>query len=841
MNEPAVCTVAGTPEAVRALTAKLTANGVAHRKVATSHTFHSAMMDPAVEPLTDVVRQVGLRRPRIPFLSNKTGTWIRDEEATDPAYWGAHLREPVRFADDVATVLTDGSPTFLEVGPGHTLATYARRHPDRETGMPVVTSAARGKDPVADLTAVIAALGRLWAVGLTPDWPGYYAGRGRRKVPLPTYPFEKTQYWVEPGPDTLAGTGGDGHAAPVTGKLRLDEWFSTPTWRPAVGTLDADPAPVADPALVFADAEGTAARLASRAFAGEVITVVAGEDYARNGDTFTVRPDSEEDHGRLVGQLLAEDRLPGRMVHAWATAPLPAERGVARFEQVQRTGIYSLIALVKALSAHDVTRPLRLDVISAGAYAVSPAEPEPAAELVTLAVAARVIGQEHGNIGARHFDLPAMADDVSLRTLAAEIVGARRPELAVTLRGARRWVADLEPVRADWSAAARSRLRDRGVYLITGGLGEIGAVIAGWLHQETRARLALLTRDPLPDRRDWDEWLRSHEDADETSLRITRLRRLEAGGAETFLVHADVADASALRAAVDRVVGHFGALHGVVHAAGLPGERWDRAVTSASVEQCQWHFVPKAHGQITLEAVLADHEVDFCLLLSSLAGVLGGLRLLAYGAANHFMDAAAERANRGLDRTVWISAAWDVWQHHQDEKRALSAIGRSMDDKAIQPAEGLEAIRRLLTLRDVSHVAVSTWDIGYRLDQWVRDERIAQPATGAAEPGAELGTGEPSDLTERVARLVGDALGEAEMPADGDVFEFGGDSLLIVRLLSDVREHFGVDVPLADVLTDPTPVALAGFIQRRLDAREDAGHSAQERRRRGAGSGTRRT
>lgn len=833
VNEPAVCTASGTPEAVRALAAKLTADGVAHRKIATSRAFHSAMMDPAVEPFADVVRQVGLRRPRIPFLSNNTGTWIRDEEATDPGYWGTHLREPVRFADDVATVLADGSPVFLEVGPGHTLATYTRRHPDRETGVPVVTSASRGKDPVADLNAVIAALGRLWAVGLTPDWPGYYTGRGRRKVPLPTYPFEKSRYWVEPGPDTLAETGGDGHAGPVTGKLPLDEWFSTPAWRPAVGTLDADPAPIADPVLVFADAEGTAARLVGHAFAGDVITVVAGADYAQDGGTFTVRPGSEEDHGRLVGQLLAAGRLPGRIVHAWATAPLSAQRGVARFEQAQR-GLYSLIALVKALNAHDVTRPLRLDVVSAGAYAVSPAEPEPAAELVTLAVAARVIGQEHGNIGARHFDLPAVADDASLRTLAAEIAGARRPELAVTLRGTRRWVADLEPVRADWSAAARSRLRDRGVYLITGGLGEIGTVIARWLHQETRARLALLTRDPLPDRGDWDEWLSSHPDDDETSVRITRLRRLEAEGAETLLVHADVADACALRAAVEEVIGHFGALHGVVHAAGLPSERWDRAVTSASVEQCQWHFVPKAHGQIALEAVLADHEADFCLLLSSLAGVLGGLRLLAYGAANHFMDAAAERANRGLDRTVWISAAWDVWQHHQDEKRAISGIGRSMDDKAIQPAEGLEAIRRLLTLRDVSHVAVSTWDIGYRLDQWVRDERVAQPATGTAGPGGpggpggELGTGEPNDLTGQVAQLVRAALGEAEMPADGDIFEFGGDSLLIVRLLSDVREQFGVGVPLADVLTEPTPAALAGFIQRRLDAREYAGRSAPD-------------
>ncbi|MCX5205879.1 SDR family oxidoreductase [Streptomyces sp. NBC_00237] len=819
VNEPAVCTVAGPKDAVRALTARLTADGVAHRKVVTSHAFHSAMMDPAVGPLTELLRGVRLRRPEIPFLSNRTGTWITDEQATDPAYWGGHLRETVRFADSLATVLDGEVPVFLEVGPGQTLATFTRRHPDRETGVPVVTSAARGRDAGADLTAVTAALGRLWAAGLPVDWRGYYAGRGRGRVPLPTYPFEGTRYWVEPGTGTLTGAGtaaGNG-----VRKLPLDQWFSAPVWRPAVGTLDSAAAPVTDPVLLFADEQGTAARIAAHAFEGEVLTVRAGAAYGRDGDTWTLRPDSEEDHTRLVADLLADERLPDRVLHAWSTAPLPAERGKERFECAQRHGLYSLIALVKAFSEQGVSKPLQLDLISAGAYAVSPAEPEPAAELVTLAVAARVIGQEHGNIGARHFDLPAAVDEHSVRTLAAELAAHRRPEVATTLRGGTRWITDLAPVRADWTAKAASRLREDGVYLITGGLGEIGSTLAHWLRRECPgARLALLTRDPLPDRTEWDGWLETHEDDDATSLRIQRLRALESEGDQPFLVHADVADESALRAAVDRVTARFGALNGVVHAAGLPSEQWDRAITAASAEQCQWHFASKAYGQIALEKVLADHDVDFALLLSSLAGVLGGLRLLGYGAANHFMDAAAERANRGLDRTVWISAAWDVWQHHQDEKRAISAIGRSMDDKAIQPEEGLEAVRRLLTLRDVSHVAVSTWDIGHRLDQWVRDERIARPAAGTAATAADAeGQQDADDLVGQVARLVRDALGAEEMPLDADIFEFGGDSLLIVRLLSNLREQFSVEVPLADVLGEPTPGALAALVKERLDAR----------------------
>lgn len=818
VNEPTVCTVSGSRPAVEALTRRLTAAGVAHRKVATSHAFHSAMMDPAVGPFTDVLCSVPLHRPRIPVLSNLTGGWLKDEEASDPSYWGGQLRGTVRFADDLATVLATGDYVFLEVGPGQTLASFTRRHPDRETGVPVVASAARGRDADADLTAVHAALGQLWACGLPMDWAGYYAGRRCRRVPLPTYPFEGVRYWIDPGTRPGSVTG-----APALGKAPLDEWLTVPVWRQAIGNTPAPAGQITESVLLFADSSGVAERLEQHAFGGQVLRVEAGQEYRRDGhDHWTVRADSEEDHARLVGDLVAEGRLPRRIAHLWSTAPLPARRGRDRFEEAQRRGLYSVIALIKALTVHGVADHLRLDLVSAGAYAPGSGEPEPAAELVTLAVAAKVVRQEHGNLTARHFDLPAEPDDHSLRLLSEELMRSRRPEVATALRGGTRWITDLEPVRADWSDSGQDRLREHGVYLITGGLGEIGSTIAGWLHRKCGARLALLTHEALPPRESWDALLTGLDsttgEADDAARRISRLRALQANGAEPLLVHADVSDPEALGAAVARVRGHFGALHGVVHAAGHPSEKWDRAITAASVEQCRWHFVPKAYGQMALEEALTDCDVDFVLLLSSLAGVLGGLRLLGYGAANHYMDAAAERANRRLDRTVWISAAWDVWQHHQDEKRAKSAIGRNMDDKAIQPAEGLEVIRRMLTLRDASHVAVSTWDVAHRLDRWVRRQ---QAERDSAEAAADVGTGD--GVADQVLVLVREALGSAELPPDGDIFEHGGDSLLIVRLLSDVRARFAAEVALADVLSEPTPRTLATLVRQRLDSRSAAG------------------
>lgn len=821
VNEPSSCTVSGPADEIRALVRRLAQDAIPNRRVATSHAFHSAMMEPAAAQLADLLATVPLRRPERPFLSNVTGTWIRDDEATDPHYWAGHLRRTVRFADGIATLLADGDYLFLEVGPGQTLASYTRRHPDRETGVPVHASLGRTREPEAEYAALLSCLGRMWASGQPLDWSLFYAGQRRRHVPLPTYPFEGKSYWVEPG---AAGIAGSGPAA--AGKLPLEDWFSIPVWKQSYGSPLGEPA-AADggPVLVFEDsrADGGGYGVADR-LVGEspALRVTPGDAFERHADgRWSVRPENAADYELLVRDLLALGPFPGRVVHCWSAAA-PPSRDVAGFEQAQRHGLYSLIGLVKALSEHGVTDPVQIDVISAGAYAVTEADPEPASERVTLAVAAKVISQEHGNIRARHVDIPAEPDDRVLTLLADELAAPHVGEVAVALRGRTRWVAGMERLPLREAHAAASRLRQGGVYLITGGLGEIGTTIGGMLARDYGARLALLVRDPLPPREEWDDWLEQHPDADdETAQRITRLRRLEELGAEVLVLAADVADEGAMREALARVDERFGALHGVVHAAGLPNEQYDRTVTASTLEQCAWHFTPKAHGQIVLERVLADRDLDFCLLMSSLASVLGGLRLCAYGAANHFMDAAAARANRGRERAVWIAADWDVWQHHQDEKRALSAIGRVMDDKAIQPDEGLEAIRRILGLRDVSQVSVSTWDLNQRLDRWVR---VARDQAGAlSETGRVVGDASDGGLLEQVRRMVADALGEPELDAGADIFDHGGDSLMIVQLLSDVRAHLKVEVPLADVLNEPTARALTALIEARHAADRTSG------------------
>ncbi|WP_223635451.1 type I polyketide synthase [Corallococcus sp. EGB] len=203
VNAPGLTVVAGPVDAVEGLKGRLQARGVAHRPLHTSHAFHSQLMDPILAPFTERVRRVRLSAPRIPYLSNVTGTWVTAQEATNPTAWANHLRQPVRFAAGLQTL--GASPVLLEVGPGRTLATFASRHTGLRVPATTVTSLPHPEEKTPDALVARAALGRLWMAGVDVDWAAVHAGAPRQRVSLPTYPFERKRYWVSPdGPRTHA-------------------------------------------------------------------------------------------------------------------------------------------------------------------------------------------------------------------------------------------------------------------------------------------------------------------------------------------------------------------------------------------------------------------------------------------------------------------------------------------------------------------------------------------------------------------------------------------------------------------------------------------------------------
>ena len=209
VNGPSRCIVSGSIEAVDALERQLGEQGVAYRQLHTSHAFHSAMIEPALAPFTELIKQVPLSPPAIPFISNLTGRPITAGEATDPGYWARHMRQTVRFAESVRTLLAEEpSRVLLEVGPGHALSAMIKQHPQSSREQIILSSLRHPQDQCSDDAFLLQTLSRLWLAGVAIDWPGFYAREQRQRLPLPTYPFERQRCWIDPPQKGIQGSNG---------------------------------------------------------------------------------------------------------------------------------------------------------------------------------------------------------------------------------------------------------------------------------------------------------------------------------------------------------------------------------------------------------------------------------------------------------------------------------------------------------------------------------------------------------------------------------------------------------------------------------------------------------
>ncbi|HWS86517.1 MAG TPA: beta-ketoacyl synthase N-terminal-like domain-containing protein [Pyrinomonadaceae bacterium] len=197
INAPGFCVASGPVEEISDLEKRLEGLGVNCRLLRTSVATHSAMLEPILDDYARVVGRVRLNAPALPYVSNVTGNWITAEEATDPAYWVKHMRQTVRFADGLRELMTVEDCVLLEVGPGQTLGTFARQAQGPAGPHPVLTSMRHPKERHSDVVHLLNTLGKLWVAGVGVSWPALYGGERRRRVALPTYPFERQRYWVE--------------------------------------------------------------------------------------------------------------------------------------------------------------------------------------------------------------------------------------------------------------------------------------------------------------------------------------------------------------------------------------------------------------------------------------------------------------------------------------------------------------------------------------------------------------------------------------------------------------------------------------------------------------------
>jgi acyl transferase domain-containing protein len=706
---------------------------------------------------------------------------------------------------------------------------------------------------VAVTTAWLAAL---WLRGVEVDWAASHAGRRPLRTSLPTYPFKRSRYWIDPPCEASSsnaatalsphrfGDDGDTDAAcadPARALADLpvhppQEWFWRPGWRSAPELPDPVPADLGEPWLLFADTSGLARRTAAalRAAGGSAITVEAGTRFEQTGpSSFLIDPDDSEHYLRLLESCREHGHIPRVVAHFWsldtdAHAPHPK---VA--DQLLRT----LVDLIRALGADGVERRLR--IITSGVYRITGDEPLAPARAVAVGPAL-VTPVEYPNLDTRLVDMgrPTPATrSAQLKSLIAELADGPGAGRRTALRGGLRWIHEMRrlqvPAETPAESAART-LRERGVYLVTGGLGGIGLAIAQRLAASCAARLVLVGRAGLPAPERWDDLLADPACPADLARRICAVRDLRYGGTEVEIVAADVSDPSQARAAVRAAVDRFARLDGVVHAAGLPG---NGLMATRDPGAASAVLAPKVAGTAGLLDALEGLAVDFVALFSSIAALTGGgPGQVDYSGANAYLDAVANAPRRGprIVSIDWAEWRWNGWQDALAGfgERAAAFLRANRERVGISFDDGWTSFLRALTLNE-HQVAVSPQDLPALA---ALAARLTLPEIAAFEAAADDGPARPRHprprlttpyeppppgLAAEIAQLWGAALGLEKVGMRDDFFELGGNSLLAVGLIARIgRTLGGPAVPPHVLYQTPTVEGLVQYLQ------ADAGEAA---------------
>lgn len=835
INAPSLCVVSGRADNVEALQNQLAEKGVNCRRLHTSHAFHSEMMDSILEPFTLAVKKVTLNPPQIPYLSNVTGAWVTASQATDPNYWAKHLRSCVRFSEGLQQLLKEPDQILLEVGPGKTLSTFATQHSDRTANQVVLTSLRHPQDRQSDVEFLLTTLGKLWLFGVKVNWSGFYNDQKRLRVPLPTYAFERQRYWVEPQKQLDYNRESQ---VSLSKKPDVADWFYLPSWKqslPPVSLADENLVEKKSSWLVFVDDCGLGSQIVERLERDDhdVISVKVGAEFTQqSGQAYTLNPQQPDDYHTLVKEILAQRKFPNKIVHLWSVTESHTLCGLEGVEKAQDLGLHSLIFLAQALGKQDVMNEIQLTVVSNNVQPVT-TEEELCPEKATMLAAIKIIPQEYSSISCSSIDIVLPKSGTrSERKLIDQLLNelqAKSSDLLIAYRGLHRWVQTFEPVQLNKPSETNIRLREEGVYLITGGLGGVGFTLAEHLAKTVKAKLILLGRSAFPAPDEWVEWLANYGEDNDISRKIQKIQKLEQFGAEVLVVSADVANEEQMQAAIAKAQQRFGSVNGVIHTAAVVD--YAGVIQRRTKEMTENVLAPKVRGTLILGKLLKYVELDFLILCSSVGVVLYKTKFgeVSYVAANEFLDVFSYY-NTCQNGTFTVSINWDDWQKVGMSVEAVKNAARInyniLEEKYLQnallPSEGVDVFRRILD-SSFPRITVSTEDLKTRIKLnnsllkifFESSEKVNISQTTHPRPElSNIYVAPHNELEQTISEIWQQLLGIEKVGIYDNFFELGGHSLLATQVIARIREAFQVDISLNNLFEEPTVAGISAFIDK---------------------------
>jgi acyl transferase domain-containing protein/thioesterase domain-containing protein/acyl carrier protein len=714
INAPGLCVVSGSNEELDKFKAALQAEEIEANRVPIDIAAHSRQLEPILSRFEARLRSIRLSAPQIPIVSNLTGKLLTAEQATDPLYWTRHLRSTVRFADCLKTVTDAGNHFFIEVGPGRALSSLAKAQGTIPAGQ-VANSLPHEDEATDDQLHLLTMVGRCWAAGLPVKIDRQSEGSKPRRISLPTYPFQHQRYFLDVVEQR--STTHD-NKAPVK-IAEISNWGWRPVWKQSTPDtrLGADKKPKSW--LIFLGDTDLGLSIAARLReAGHTVKTVAPSDsFAKlRDDAYTLCDEiGRPGYVSLLEDLAAQGQMPERILHLGLyTTEKRFRPGSSFFHRNQEGGFFSLFYLGQALAEIDPSNAIQITVLTNGMQRVG-AEPLPYPEKATVLGPAQVLPRELPSVSVRVIDVQAEMDPKRRRSTrrdgaatSGDLIDELWDELfaeygneIVAYRDGRRWKHDYEKLSLEYADAGMQHFRESGVYLLTGGLGDLGSIFARELAERFKAKLILLGRTELPERESWDDYLSSYGQSDRIGKAIVAIMEIEKVGGEVVYACTDVTNEGAVTKLIAGAKQRFGAIHGVLHMAGTVKDELIQLKDPSEVNEV---FAPKVMGTVVLANALADEQLDIVVLFSSTSTDITPAGQVDYVGANAFLNAFAESRYTDGGRPHVVAIHWGVWkdaglaaravqlaEQAESAPASVSTLDHHLFDRRTNGLDGVEA------------------------------------------------------------------------------------------------------------------------------------------------------
>ncbi|MBE9077337.1 type I polyketide synthase [Romeria aff. gracilis LEGE 07310] len=713
INGPQNTVISGVGESVQSVLRQLEADGIDVHPLHVSHAFHSPLMTPMLAAFQQQAAAIALRPPKVPIVSSVTGE-IVTHEVTQPNYWRRQVRHSVNFAKAMQTLADQGYELFLEVGPHPVLLGMGRqcRTPGSGTWLP---SLRRGQP---DWTQMLTSLGMLWTQGTPIRWAAVEP-TPRSRVSLPTYPFQRSRYWVKSENSRWAAQSPVQSPTELSSPIAASDALYEVQWQIVPTEFEAaENQSTAGHWLIFADQQGVGQALAQRlSEPGTTCELV----YAyRSPQTVgqVLNPAEPEIFSTQLRSLLAAQPCQG-IVHLWSLDL--TEESWADMEAAQRLGSGSVLQLVQAVRQQAATP--RLWLATQGAQALS--ERPVALAQAPLWGLGRVLPLEHPELWGGLIDLdPADNSPMAQADIVLRLMQTAAAEDYLAVRDRQIYTARLAPTQR--SAVVPFKPKNDSRYLITGGFGSLGLSLAHWLVEQGATHLTLLGRTALPTRSQWPNLPADSK----VAQRVQAVQALEAKGAQVEVLQADVSNWEQMTAAFAQLQGSAQPLKGIFHAAGLVAEQ---PLAEMSQAELQTIMRPKLLGTWYLHQLSRQLSqkmpLEQFVCFSSIASIWGSFGQGHYAAGNAFLDAIAHHRHAlGLPA---LSINWGPWAEGGMASDEIQALLKRVGIETWQPQTALDLLGMLMSQATAQITAA-------RVD-WSRFKSVYE-IKGARSLLADLGT-----------------------------------------------------------------------------------------------------